>query len=89
MRPARSRGRATPGCAISAASGLPHQRADRDEVDALLARDREVVDVEHAEVDLAASTTSFSESGPGAGLADLRRRVARGACRSARGRRWG
>ena len=33
---------------------LAHQHADGDEVGALLARDREVVDVEHAEVDLPA-----------------------------------
>ena len=55
VRPSRSRGRVTSGWAISAASGRPTSAPIADEVGAALARDREVVDVEHAEVDLAGS----------------------------------
>ena len=54
VRPSRSRGRATSGCATSAASGLPTSAPTATTSRARLARDREVVDVEHAEVDLAA-----------------------------------
>jgi hypothetical protein len=48
---------------------LGHQRADRDDVDALLARDRQVVDVEHAEVELPAGH-ELQRVGSGARAAD-------------------
>ena len=56
------------------------ERADRDQVGAALARDREVVDVEHAEVDLPAGDEleRVGSAGPACGSA--------GRCRAARSR---
>ena len=70
MRPSRSRGRPTPGWAISAASGGRRARRSRPGR-SRLARDREVVDVEHADVDAAAGD-QLQRVGPGARRADLR-----------------
>ena len=64
MRPSRSRGRATSGCATSAASGLPTSAPTATRSLPGLARDREVVDVEHAQLDLAAASRASASPAP-------------------------
>ena len=72
VRPSRSRGRAHVRLRDQRRQRLADERADRDEVAARLARDREVVDVEHAELDLPARH-ELERVRAGAGLADLQR----------------
>jgi hypothetical protein len=70
VRPSSSRGRVMPGRAIRGRERAPDERAERDEVGALRARERQVVDVQHAGIDPPGGD-ELERVRPRAGLANL------------------